>query len=871
MTNRNVFTTKDFHGNDIENVLSVQITSDAIQADQAVRKSQSEAIAENEVDGRIIASSSQASSDKVYSSQYSQTALDAKQPTMSVHPDSTQYISIENGYQIKVKDLLVLDYFVENTAATLSAFIASVTYNNDGTITTSTNEVLDNGTIIVLDKATVPQEKSFLYGGTNHGNSDDYAAIGTELNASVIRSYFSAHGTGISYDAVTGIYSLNLGNANGELGAHSVPLDPALFSIITGATVKEALLQLEAEIQQVDTNGANGTTTVNTRIDNLVGVNGSNLGTFSGNLFADNLSVKVILQASETAHEAATVDRAAVRSEFAAADSTLQSNITSEETARIAADNALTQSLSAETLARTSADTVLTNSVSAEETARIAGDSALSGRLDIVEGSGAGSVAKAEADSKAYTDTQVSAETAARVAADAALDAKIDNLSQGDIKYIGLLLSDGSLSLPASVIAGGDTRNGADLKDVALAPGETFVVDTAMTLIFNDNSTLTLQAQDKMLCTQSVAATSAKDSDFNVVQNTDSALTDVNIDGLRIEKTAQGKLDITADSIGRVQLDSAIEADIDDARSLTQANVVTSDGDTHFVSSNSLAAQQNRYSKRTQSSTSALTGTFRTELLEAHVNTNGSGNPFLLSAAQAMTSATHYHGNCQDGTVLLAGGNFEANAKAGTFTQATGIYALSPKPQNGINVGITALANGAAFSNIGVFGLAGTAAGGRDRGGVFAVATGSIEQYSADRQANPIVESDAALVADALFGPSGCKALVAIGDSKFRGGKVEVADAPSTDEGVVRLGDIKDTEKCFVTTLTNGQSKDMPCSFDLDKCIIQAIHSSSTVELSITRDNANSKLVVLATGAPAGGLLVRILVKELQCDVTTIA
>ena len=109
-TNRNVFTTKDFKGNPLENVSTVQLTQDAIQADQAVRKSQSEAIAENEVDSRIIANAAHASSDKVYSSQYSQTALDAKQPNMEVHPDSTPYISIENGYQIKVKELLVMDF-----------------------------------------------------------------------------------------------------------------------------------------------------------------------------------------------------------------------------------------------------------------------------------------------------------------------------------------------------------------------------------------------------------------------------------------------------------------------------------------------------------------------------------------------------------------------------------------------------------------------------------------------------------------------------------------------------------------------------------------------------------------------------------------
>ena len=50
---------------------------------------------------------------------------------------------------------------------------------------------------------------------------------------------------------------------------------------------------------------------------------------------------------------------------------------------------------------------VLSSAISAEETARESADTALSGRLDIIEGLGDGSVAKAEADAKAYADTKI--------------------------------------------------------------------------------------------------------------------------------------------------------------------------------------------------------------------------------------------------------------------------------------------------------------------------------------------------------------------------------------------------------------------------------------------------------------------------------
>jgi hypothetical protein len=64
--------------------------------------------------------------------------------------------------------------------------------------------------------------------------------------------------------------------------------------------------------------------------------------------------------------------------------------------------------------------------VDAEESARIAADNALDGRLDIIEGIGEGSVAKAEQDAKDYADAAVLVETNARIAADDALDGRLD-------------------------------------------------------------------------------------------------------------------------------------------------------------------------------------------------------------------------------------------------------------------------------------------------------------------------------------------------------------------------------------------------------------------------------------------------------------
>jgi len=100
-----------------------------------------------------------------------------------------------------------------------------------------------------------------------------------------------------------------------------------------------------------------------------------------------------------TSRQAADEAEAGTR---AAADTSLQNALSSETSAREAAD---TQEASA----RSAADAALQTSLNQEASARSSGDMALSGRLDVVEGTGEGSVKKALADSKTYTDNSVAA------------------------------------------------------------------------------------------------------------------------------------------------------------------------------------------------------------------------------------------------------------------------------------------------------------------------------------------------------------------------------------------------------------------------------------------------------------------------------
>jgi len=105
--------------------------------------------------------------------------------------------------------------------------------------------------------------------------------------------------------------------------------------------------------------------------------------------------------AGDAAVQAAVDAEAAARAAAVSAEAAARASaIASEAAARSAADTTLQANIDAEAAARAAA-------VSSEAASRAAADSALSARLDIVEGSGEGSVAKAESDAKAYADQKI--------------------------------------------------------------------------------------------------------------------------------------------------------------------------------------------------------------------------------------------------------------------------------------------------------------------------------------------------------------------------------------------------------------------------------------------------------------------------------
>ncbi|CAH9015714.1 conserved hypothetical protein [Vibrio phage 150E35-1] len=862
-----VYSDKVLNGKYLLQVGKVEILADADSPSDAVRKSQAESIASSSFQSGLVSTQGAASSDTAFTSEYVNTALGNKQNNMSIDPASTSYLEIVDGTKIKLKDLGITSTFRDTNETSLASFIASATFNGDGTITVDAT-TLDKMTFIFLTNATLPQDRTFVYLGTNNGDSTDFVAFGTNYNASEIRSFFSSTGTGILFDTNTGVFSLDFGTTASEIGGQSIPHGATFTTIAPTSDIKDALLKLEILINAVDQSRSDGESTLTTRINNLSGVTGSNYGTFTGTSFADNQNSKQLHQASETLHESATADRAAIRSEFSSADATLQGNIDAEESARISA-------VSTEATARTSADSTLQTNIntvstglSTEISRATAAEDALDVRLDVVEGVGVGSVAKAQTDAQDYADAAVLVEKGRAEAAESALDTKIDNLQEGDITYVGKIVSGQLLSIRADRISAGDARNGLNIKDVAIAAGEVFVVDLDQTITFDDASTIVGQVGDKLMATETVTAGNVDNADFNITQSDGSAITVANIGSSTIELNGSDQLDIVADSIGRTELDSSIETDIDDKVSLTTDSQTISGKSLKIEQSDSsLSSSYGLYIKKTQTGTGTLTGTARALLVENVVETDGSANPAAPDYGHNSIT-THYTGSSTDLSVVVSGSYNEANTGASTAVIANGSYSVATDAQLGINIGATNLAENGGVSNISTFSYAKTGGSGNDRAVLAAISNLDVATYSGTRQADPIPHADVAMVADAKYAPAGAKAIYSYGDAIFEGGSVTVPAAVA-DTDAVNLGDIKGSERIYEFDLTDGVDKVITVTgVDLDKAIIQTTDDNQSVEVSVVRDSANNELTVTASG---GNLTdVRLLIKVLTCAVTSV-
>tara|TARA_R110002020_G_scaffold257408_8_gene471080 strand:+ start:1378 stop:3936 length:2559 start_codon:yes stop_codon:yes gene_type:complete len=772
-----------FGNKDLTDAKSLQLTEDANSADKAVRKSQAENISDAAAQDILVALTQDASNTTAFTSSSMVGFLNGKQDNLEIDASSAAYLQIVDGYKLKATQLLITDVEVNETHTTLTSYLAAHSTPDK-----------QEGDVIILTSASDNQERSWIKTGSASQGVDGYTRLQTDYNVTTIRTMFSS-AQYLSYDSASGQFGLILGNTAGELGAHTLPIDGNLFSVITGSTIGEITKKLEDLIVSVQSSSNDGTAVVNTRLSTLSGVTGNSMEFFT-TLFSNNSTIKGLFLESEALHQAAIVDRAFIRNQFADADTGLQQNIDAEVANRIAA-------ISQEASARQASDSTINGRIDAaedaldnEEVRAIAAENALDARLDVVEGSGVGSINKAQSDAQLYAAQIVANEANSRSQGDANLQIQIDAISSAFL-YKGYVGADGRVQHIDTLHA----NHNLPFENITLFNGDFYKVNATLTITFSDNSTIEVEAGDGLLGIEDIASGSVTSAHIHKTDNTEAAdiLREGQLDATHLERVANS-IRIKADSLGREKLSADVETDIDN-KVLKSGDIMTGalkidkvvNAGTGYTDGYDYAA----YIKMKSVGTSSLTDTQRGVLVENEIYTDGSGNPLELDYANAATLSSHYKGASNDMTVAIVGSNGEGrvfNPMAAVY--ATGAYGSSTDSQLGVNAGGTFVGQNAATANLGMFAFSDTAGALNNRGAYIALSSAAVDfdAYRVARVANPLPVQDAALLVDDYTGNK--HAIYANGKVEING-KVIIPSAAEDNEAV-NLGDVKAKE--FATT-----------------------------------------------------------------------
>ena len=854
MTQSKNYQSKDFKGNDLLNVGKVTLESDASGANEAVRKSQAEAIANTTTQGAIVNSLASPSPSTTLDTVQLQAQLNTKENNLSIKPDSTLYLSLVDsvlGFSNLGRGRVLKD----TTSANLNAFLATCTFNGDSTITVD-GEIYDAATQIFLTASTVPTQTVYIYTGGNAGTADDFINDSDKYDASEVRALMSVTGLGINYDANTGVFNLVMGTGATDLGGQTLPHGASFTTIAPDSDTADALEKLEALINSVDQSGADGTSALTTRLNNLSGVVGSDMGVFTGALYAPNQSLKQLLQATETKFASDEQDRAAIRSEAASRTVTVNNALSAESSARIIADSGIQSDISAEASLRTSADAVLQSAVNSEAASRSSADTALQSAISAEEAARIAAISL-EIHNRSIA---VSGEATARIGADADLQSQIDTLAGSNIELVGAIGANGVFDAVEA-----DARNGLFFVNIAMKAGEVVIFEGDVTLLGEDfkvGDVLTVKVAN-------IIAGAMVLGDFIYQKGDGTDLTRANLDNATIRLNASEKLIVTHDSVERQELGPVVKAELDDTVSLT-ADGQTMRGKALLIDQvdNNLGSSYGLFIRKDQTGSEALTDTCRALLVENHTNTLGSGDP-LTPAFAHNTISSHYDGSSQDLSVVSSGSYNESNVtNPSSAIMAAGSYSISQDAQLGVNIGAFMIAENAAISNISAFAFARTTGVGADRGIVGAISSYEATTYSGARQVDPFPYSDIAIVADAKYAPAGSKAFYAYGDAIFEGGSVRVP-ASSDDAHAVNAGEIKAKQKRFKMDTTSGVSKTFHSGLDLSKCYYQVIDDGSAVDVDVLMDISTNEITLTATGGNLTDLV--LFVQETICSETLVS
>ena len=108
ITRKQHYRGSDFNNKDLKDAKSLQLNQDAANADEAVRLSQSESIADQAAQDILVENGFSASNTTAFTSASLVSFLAAKQDNLSIHSSSTAFAEFVNGTELKIKRLVTL-------------------------------------------------------------------------------------------------------------------------------------------------------------------------------------------------------------------------------------------------------------------------------------------------------------------------------------------------------------------------------------------------------------------------------------------------------------------------------------------------------------------------------------------------------------------------------------------------------------------------------------------------------------------------------------------------------------------------------------------------------------------------------------------
>lgn len=134
---------------------------------------------------------------------------------VGIHADSqvhAETIVVGGQKQLKIKSLAITDVTVDSASASITAWVAA----------NYTGSEQQEGDMIILAASSSNRAESWIHNGGTLGTIADFTEIqGSDIQGSEVRSFFSG-GSGITYNAATGVISVTTADVRGLFSGDGV-------------------------------------------------------------------------------------------------------------------------------------------------------------------------------------------------------------------------------------------------------------------------------------------------------------------------------------------------------------------------------------------------------------------------------------------------------------------------------------------------------------------------------------------------------------------------------------------------------------------------------------------------------------------------